>query len=101
MIPYIVGCLILVAATTLTNVVYEIAMVNGGPILEEENPEKSQEENVPTIKEEYYCKNCGSEFLKCSCKNKKKEKGYKCTVCGERIKKKRGEVYCYNCGVGL
>lgn len=98
MIPYIVGCLILVASTTLTNVVYEIAMVNGGPILEKENTAK--------ILMVFYCDTCGGEVAgkgkSCSCSTPEAVKGYKCTGCEQRVyKQPGGRIYCINCGSEL
>ena len=89
LVPYVVGCLILFAAPTIANVVYEMS-----------DFEKEKASIVVT----WYCDNCGVIILKgdCKCSVSEPVQGYRCTGCERRVyKQPHGRVYCIDCGVEL
>lgn len=82
MIPYVVGCVILVAAPTLTNIVYEASKplkasviikteICGCGALKTENCIHRKTGRGPGFKEVYYCTGCETQCI-----------GSKCSICG-------------------
>ena len=99
MMPYIVGCVILVAAPAVTNVVYDMATSMGGAM------EESTSTNIGEIVKAPYCFTC-EKFIdeeSCSCTIPETAGTlYKCTKCKkEPVKGAGGIIKCSTCGAEL